>query len=1102
MDTDTSDSDTDLTYEEMRPFHCCKCNNRFIKQKDLNFHKELVHAKGIYQCAKCNFSCKGIGQMTVHNRKHIRENRHLKIYSAPLRKSKQISNGVNVLNGSSSNDDSGDKVNKIGKEKSESDKENTLSICNDDSSSDGDSDNEVVSENTDVIVSESDKENDKQEIASSTNSSNNALDDEDTIENRKQIKSDKDKDKIQSKLNVRSSDSDTNSGFDDDKSNNKEKVISHTRNNMIDQETKKRKSNFQLELAIANFMKNKNDKTDENLPSTSSTNLDKDNFFTSVKNLDKNSKKETESKIKDKQNNIYKRRKSFHTSDSESENIRQKKNSNEKHESNISDQGRKTKDNEKISHERIKSTHTSNSENQNKQKHKSKSRIHRIDSKSKNKDVCKDLPQKQKSDSRKSEQQNSHIRKTISEAKLSNTTDCENVNKRIQKSKSERYKCDSENENKGCSKSTSKKQKSNTSKSGQKGRENKTTFFDRAIQSSDLENENQHKHMFKSEKRNSSSDKIKSYPTNVAWSENETSCNEAIVGIETNGASNKEETIIETDMIKQISEHPEIKTETEVYDHDEINGKGKIHSNDSREKTLKPMVKVPKCNIKEIINESKRSNNSENENVKKSKNDESVIRNRQTETEIVRDQSKNKCTVCKKSFERKKILKKHLLSGVCYSTGTDASKCKNRSHGDFSIYTNQPSNNKESSNLKISNDNTVKVNKIISNNINHTHVHHKIMKRSVYSTSKVEELMSRVQKINNQFQCPECLKSFMNDGNMRRHLITHTGEKPFPCTKCDAAFYQKIALQKHMKFFHNEGMFGCKFCNETFVQEIHMKRHMAEHTGAKTFSCVICLENFALERDFKKHMKKEHQLEESSDSNHNTNYSILDTITSSEKVSIPELKIYSASKNKSSDEDSDKLKVDIKAQKQNISERTVTTEKVNETQSALQSSSYRIKDVDTSCSNEVRGTIGKVIETQKQIIPERVVTSEKVVQNKYESKLSNYQVPELNATCSKELNNDILKSFKEKKSPKSSTEILNSNRCSLIQSSSDISHKLDSSESPSKSPSKSPNKLSLKKKLYECPHCDKTFRHKMVMKSHMETHQDNSDSDSLPDINV
>nr|XP_042896517.1 oocyte zinc finger protein XlCOF6-like [Parasteatoda tepidariorum] len=50
------------------------------------------------------------------------------------------------------------------------------------------------------------------------------------------------------------------------------------------------------------------------------------------------------------------------------------------------------------------------------------------------------------------------------------------------------------------------------------------------------------------------------------------------------------------------------------------------------------------------------------------------------------------------------------------------------------------------------------------------------------------------------FKCTYCAYKTWNKSNMKVHLRTHSGEKPFKCPSCSKCFTQKISLQRHMRF--------------------------------------------------------------------------------------------------------------------------------------------------------------------------------------------------------------------------------------------------------------------------------------------------------------
>jgi len=117
------------------------------------------------------------------------------------------------------------------------------------------------------------------------------------------------------------------------------------------------------------------------------------------------------------------------------------------------------------------------------------------------------------------------------------------------------------------------------------------------------------------------------------------------------------------------------------------------------------------------------------------------------------------------------------------------------------------------------------------------------------------------------YECKFCKKVFSNITHLKRHLPSHTGEKPFHCQLCGLRFSRKDNLLIHKRtrcvvlrtamdgdVVHEDDI-TCDECGKTFVKGNDFKRHMMSHTGVKPYNCDVCGKGFIQKSRFKSHVQ-------------------------------------------------------------------------------------------------------------------------------------------------------------------------------------------------------------------------------------------------------
>ncbi|GIY04841.1 hypothetical protein CDAR_532311 [Caerostris darwini] len=106
--------------------------------------------------------------------------------------------------------------------------------------------------------------------------------------------------------------------------------------------------------------------------------------------------------------------------------------------------------------------------------------------------------------------------------------------------------------------------------------------------------------------------------------------------------------------------------------------------------------------------------------------------------------------------------------------------------------------------------------------------------------------------------CDVCKEELSSLYGLKRHMVIHTGEKPFVCNTCKRAFSRSSNLKRHMRIHSGETPYSCEMCQRKYNQSSNLNSRKSIHSGIKPHHCDYCDFETAKKGSLNRHLKSQH----------------------------------------------------------------------------------------------------------------------------------------------------------------------------------------------------------------------------------------------------
>ena len=100
-----------------------------------------------------------------------------------------------------------------------------------------------------------------------------------------------------------------------------------------------------------------------------------------------------------------------------------------------------------------------------------------------------------------------------------------------------------------------------------------------------------------------------------------------------------------------------------------------------------------------------------------------------------------------------------------------------------------------------------------------------------------------------------CGKTFTQFAHLQKHELVHTGVRPHPCNLCSKSFSSNSNLKTHMRLHMGEKPYSCDKCSQKFTQAVHLRLHKRLHNNERPYECGICQKTYISSTGLRTHQK-------------------------------------------------------------------------------------------------------------------------------------------------------------------------------------------------------------------------------------------------------